>query len=110
MFPCCSTREDLSIDVTIPNVELILTKLKQGTHYQYLLTVFLLTVTGIDSIEFRLSIRYRHYFLQYLRRLRGKRYIIHDQYDAANNVSRLKTDFNDVKKKFTDLKLRSQYF
>ena len=28
MFPCCSTREDLSIDVSITNVELILTKLR----------------------------------------------------------------------------------
>ena len=37
--------------------------IKQGTHYQYLLTLFLLTVTGIDSIEFRLSIRYCRYFL-----------------------------------------------
>ena len=27
-FPCCSTREDLSIDVSITNVGLILTKLK----------------------------------------------------------------------------------
>ena len=27
MFPCCSTREDLSIDVSITNVGLILTKL-----------------------------------------------------------------------------------
>ena len=27
-FPCCSTREDLSIDVSITNVELILTKLR----------------------------------------------------------------------------------
>ena len=26
-FPCCSTREDLSIDVSITNVGLILTKL-----------------------------------------------------------------------------------
>ena len=26
MFPCCSTREDLSIDVSITNVGLILTK------------------------------------------------------------------------------------
>ena len=29
MFPCCSTREDLSIDVTITNVGLILTKLRR---------------------------------------------------------------------------------
>ena len=28
MFPCCSTREDLSIDVSITNVWLILTKLR----------------------------------------------------------------------------------
>ena len=28
MFPCCSTREDLSIDVSITNVGLILTKLR----------------------------------------------------------------------------------
>ena len=28
MFPCCSTREDLSIDVSIANVGLILTKLR----------------------------------------------------------------------------------
>ena len=27
-FPCCSTREDLSIDVSITNVGLILTKLR----------------------------------------------------------------------------------
>ena len=27
-FPCCSTREDLSIDVSIANVGLILTKLE----------------------------------------------------------------------------------
>ena len=27
-FPCCSTREDISIDVSITNVELILTKLR----------------------------------------------------------------------------------
>ena len=27
-FPCCSTREDLSIDASITNVELILTKLR----------------------------------------------------------------------------------
>ena len=27
-FPCCSTREDLSIDVSIANVRLILTKLR----------------------------------------------------------------------------------
>ena len=30
MFPCCSTREDLSIDVSITNVGLILTKLRYG--------------------------------------------------------------------------------
>ena len=29
MFPCCSTREDLSIDETITNVGLILTKLRK---------------------------------------------------------------------------------
>ena len=28
MFPCCSTREDLSIGVSITNVGLILTKLR----------------------------------------------------------------------------------
>ena len=28
VFPCCSTREDLSIDVSITNVGLILTKLR----------------------------------------------------------------------------------
>ena len=28
MVPCCSTREDLSIDVSITNVGLILTKLR----------------------------------------------------------------------------------
>ena len=38
MFPCCSTREDLSIGVSITNVGLILTKLwylfSQGTDRQ----------------------------------------------------------------------------
>ena len=28
MFPCCSTLEDLSIDVSITNVRLVLTKLR----------------------------------------------------------------------------------
>ena len=32
-FPCCSTREDLSIDVSITNVGLILTKLRWFQHF-----------------------------------------------------------------------------
>ena len=33
MFPCCSTRKDLSIDVSITNVGLILTKLRWFQHF-----------------------------------------------------------------------------
>ena len=33
LFPCCSTRKDLSIDVSITNVGLILTKLRWFQHF-----------------------------------------------------------------------------
>ena len=36
MFPCCGTREDLSVDVSITNVGLILTKLRW---FQLIITI-----------------------------------------------------------------------